>query len=99
LPEDIVVPRGVFGERSRGSTGASVQSDVMMPNPNEDAYSIDICVAALDFSDDLIPHGTEVVLQFRKSITYVEFGKSFHNIQGKQLRAIGMSCESDQVGE
>jgi hypothetical protein len=63
----------------------------------EDEYRIGICVAVLGLSNNLIPHGTEVVLQFRKSITYVEFGKVYHNGIGKVLGAIGMACELDQV--
>jgi len=70
-----------------------------MPEPYEDPYRTGICVAAPGFLENLIPHGTEVVLQFRKSITYVEFGKSSHNGIGKGLEAIGMACELNQVGE
>jgi hypothetical protein len=83
LAEGIVVTRGVFRERSWGSIGASVYSDVMMPNTFEDGYRIGMCVTALGFLHNLIPHGTEVVLQFRKSIAYVEFGKFCQNGIGK----------------
>jgi hypothetical protein len=65
----------------------------------EDEYSIAICVAAPGFLDNFIPHGTKVVLQFRKSITYVEFGKSFHSEIAIRLEAISMGCELDKVGE
>jgi len=71
----------------------------MMPNLFEDVYRNGIYAAAPGFLDNLIPQGTEVVLQFRKSITYVEFGKFSHNDIGKVLRAIGMAYEFDQVGE
>jgi len=71
----------------------------MIPKPFEDPYRIGICVAAPGFLDNFVPHGTEVVLQFRKSITYVEFEKYFHNVIGKGLGAIGMACELDEVGE
>ena len=72
----------------------------MMPNLSEDAYRTGICIDALGFLDNLIPHGTEVVLQSRKGITYVEFAKFAHDIgTGNVIGAIGMACELDQVGE
>jgi hypothetical protein len=71
----------------------------MMPNLFEDVYRNGICVAAPGFLDNLIPHGTEIVLQFRKSVTCVEFGKVSHNVIGQGRGAIGMACEFDQVGE
>src|SRR6266851_5321654 len=70
-----------------------------MPEPYEDPYRTGICVAAPGFLENLIPHGTEVVLQFRKSITYVEYGKVCHNDIGNKRGAIGMACELNQVCE
>jgi len=36
----------------------------MMPNITEDVDRKGMYIAALDFLDNFIPHGTEVVLQF-----------------------------------
>jgi hypothetical protein len=71
----------------------------MMPNPFEDAYRNGKRVAVLGFLNKLIPHGTEVVLQLRKSVACVKFGKCFNNPEVKGLGEIGVTNEMDQVGE
>ena len=62
---------GGSGEGGWGNIG-TMQSDVMMANLSEnlDAKPLVVC-----FLDDFVPERTEVMLQSRKSIAYVDLGK------------------------
>ena len=71
----------------------------MMPDRTEDHYRMGKSAEALGLLDNLIPHGAEVVLQFRKSTAYVEFGKFSHNVIGRAKNEPGMACKMDQVDE
>jgi len=76
-----------------------MQSDVMMANLPEKVYGTRIYAAILGFLNNLIPQGAEVALQFGKCIACVEFGKRYYDAEGKELGAIGVAHEMDQVGE
>jgi hypothetical protein len=76
-----------------------MQSDVMMANLPEKVHRTRIRAAILGFLNKLTPQGAEVALQFRKCIAWVEFGKPYYDAEGKELEAIGVAHEMDQVGE
>ena len=71
---------GGRGERSCGSIGALMQSDVMMANLFE---NVDRNVAKpllLCLLENFVPECTEVMLQSRKGIAYVDLGKRPQNL-------------------
>ena len=88
LKHNIVETVGGSGEGSRGSIGASMQSDVIMANEteNQDRNAVNPSVPC--FLDQFVPECTEVMLWSRKSIAYVELGKCPHNL--KHALRVGM---------
>ena len=76
LCQDRVEMVGMNGERSRGSVRVPVQTDVRVANFTEDingsAVSPTITPSLIN---NLIPEGTEIMLQFSTSITYVELAE------------------------
>ena len=81
LPQDLIIGIlqdgfGGKGECSQGSIGASMQGDIRtadrLEKPNRSSTGIGVKPMVPCFLDNFVPQRTEVVLQFRKSIAYVE---------------------------
>jgi hypothetical protein len=58
-----------------------MQSDVKMANLSENIESNAVTTLLLCFLDNIVPECTEVMLQPRKSIPYVNLGKCLQTVQ------------------
>ena len=100
---DVTVGVGVQGKRSWGSIGALMQSDVMVVNRSENrersgVRPLVLWPLFLCFLDNFVPECTEIMLQSRKRIVYVESGKCPKDLR-KADGARGCANKMDQDGK
>ena len=81
LEQNGVETIGGSGERSWGSIGTLMQSDIKMPKVFENERISAMISLLLCFLDNFVPECTEVMLQSRKGIAYVEFDKISQNLE------------------
>jgi len=78
---------------------ALVQSDVCLADLTENIGRSAIGATPLRFLNDLVPQGTEFVLQFRKGIAHVKLGKGAQNGRCPKTGAKGLASHVDQEGK
>ena len=63
------------GKRSRGSTGTYMQRGVDLARAQKNSHWVALYATVTCFQNHPVPQDTEVVLQPRKSVLYVEIRK------------------------